>query len=195
MPCLNIRLSVLVCALVVASFNYACAATLVTNGGFETGDFAGWTQIGNTDASGVGCGVARFVHSGNCSAFFGPRGSVGGISQDLATTPGATYQVTFWLQPDGLMPSQFNATFGSIVLTSITNPAFTDLAFIEFSFSVTATAANTTLAFNFRDDPGFLGFDDVSVNQTPLPATLPLFASGLGAFGLLGWGRKKKQTA
>jgi len=27
---------------------------------------------------------------------------------------------------------------------------------------------------------------------TPLPAALPLFATGLGALGLLGWRRKKK---
>ena len=30
---------------------------------------------------------------------------------------------------------------------------------------------------------------------TPLPATLPLFASGLGALGLLGWRRKRKAQA
>ncbi|HEX3342471.1 MAG TPA: hypothetical protein VHT68_25230 [Pseudolabrys sp.] len=30
---------------------------------------------------------------------------------------------------------------------------------------------------------------------TPLPAALPLFATGLGALGLLGWRRKKKVTA
>jgi uncharacterized protein (TIGR03118 family) len=29
---------------------------------------------------------------------------------------------------------------------------------------------------------------------TPLPATLPLFATGLGALGLLGWRRKRKST-
>jgi len=29
---------------------------------------------------------------------------------------------------------------------------------------------------------------------TPLPATLPLFATGLGAFGLLGWRRKRKKA-
>lgn len=30
---------------------------------------------------------------------------------------------------------------------------------------------------------------------TPLPATLPLFATGLGAMGLLGWRRKRKNAA
>ena len=32
-------------------------------------------------------------------------------------------------------------------------------------------------------------------NATPLPAALPLFATGLGALGLLGWRRKRKQAA
>jgi len=30
---------------------------------------------------------------------------------------------------------------------------------------------------------------------TPLPAALPLFAGGLGAFGFLGWRRKRKVVA
>ena len=33
------------------------------------------------------------------------------------------------------------------------------------------------------------------VGTTPLPATLPLFATGLGALGLLGWRRKRKAQA
>jgi hypothetical protein len=33
------------------------------------------------------------------------------------------------------------------------------------------------------------------VSGTPLPATLPLFTTGLGALGLLGWRRKKKAAA
>ena len=31
--------------------------------------------------------------------------------------------------------------------------------------------------------------------ETPLPAALPLFVTGLGALGLLGWRRKQKQAA
>jgi hypothetical protein len=34
-----------------------------------------------------------------------------------------------------------------------------------------------------------------SSTATPLPAALPLFATGLGALGLLGWRRKRKNAA
>ena len=34
-----------------------------------------------------------------------------------------------------------------------------------------------------------------AISSTPLPAALPLFASGLGALGLLGWRRKRKNVA
>jgi hypothetical protein len=32
------------------------------------------------------------------------------------------------------------------------------------------------------------------IASTPLPTALPLFASGLGAMGLLGWRRKRTKT-
>jgi hypothetical protein len=34
-----------------------------------------------------------------------------------------------------------------------------------------------------------------TVGSTPLPAALPLFATGLGAIGLFGWRRKRKCAA
>jgi hypothetical protein len=37
--------------------------------------------------------------------------------------------------------------------------------------------------------------DLIGTAVTPLPAALPLFATGLGAMGLLGWRRKRKNTA
>jgi hypothetical protein len=39
------------------------------------------------------------------------------------------------------------------------------------------------------------GTSGEAVAETPLPAALPLFASGLGALGLLGWRRKRKASA
>jgi hypothetical protein len=38
-------------------------------------------------------------------------------------------------------------------------------------------------------------FAEVPVGTTPLPAALPLFATGLGVLGLLGWRRKRKAAA
>jgi hypothetical protein len=38
-------------------------------------------------------------------------------------------------------------------------------------------------------------FHDLGDVPTPLPAALPLFATGLGALGLLGWRRKRKAQA
>jgi len=40
-----------------------------------------------------------------------------------------------------------------------------------------------------------MSFEADVVGATPLPAALPLFASGLGALGLLGWRRKRKNAA
>jgi hypothetical protein len=41
---------------------------------------------------------------------------------------------------------------------------------------------------------GYFGpnFEIISATQTPLPAALPLFATGVGALGLLGWRRRRR---
>ncbi len=44
-------------------------------------------------------------------------------------------------------------------------------------------------------NPGFEGLATLATSETPLPAALPLFASSLGALGLLGWRRKRKAQA
>jgi hypothetical protein len=59
-------------------------------------------------------------------------------------------------------------------------------------------AAGTYLLDNYLEtvpsDPNYaVLFSPVS--STPLPAALPLFAGGLGAMGLLGWRRKKKEAS
>ena len=71
--------------------------------------------------------------------------------------------------------------------------------------SVTAdfTDANSGLVqfWARAEDGGSVSFDSVSFDfkegdtVLPLPSALPLFATGLGALGLLGWRRKRKNTA
>jgi hypothetical protein len=152
---------------------------LVNNGSFETGDFTGWTLTGNTGFMGVQCpGPGPTVAQGNCSAFAGPVGSIGTLSQNLSLVVGNHYFLTFAFLPDGGTPSSFSATLAGTTLVNLNNPA-ASASFRNFAFAFTATAATEALAFNFRDDPGFLFLDAVSV--IPEPASVGLLGIALAA--------------
>jgi hypothetical protein len=73
-----------------------------------------------------------------------------------------------------------------------------------FSTINTADYSNTAqLFFDFTEAGAFFSADSghnyssaaIGPSTTPIPAALPLFATGLGALGLLGWRRKKKAAA
>jgi fibro-slime domain-containing protein len=72
------------------------------------------------------------------------------------------------------------------------------------NYSTLLTAGNYSLTLFYADRDHVAAYLDFSIDtlgvglqdsSTPLPAALPLFATGLGAFGLLGWRRKRKQVA
>ncbi len=164
---------------------------IVVNGGFETGDFAGFTLSGDNSFSGVDCPGTPFAIQGNCQAFFGSEGSIGTLSQNLSTVAGTTYEIRFQLQTDGESPSSFSAFFGSSLLISLINPS---ASFSQgFEFFAPATGSTTSLSFDFRDDPGFILLDAVSVvparpTSIPEPGTIAL--TGIG-FAALGFGRRR----
>lgn len=154
-------------------------ANMVNNGGFETGDFTGWTPTGNTGFQGVQCpGPGPTVAQGNCSAFFGAVGSPGGITQNLSLVAGHDYFLSFAWLPDGGTPSSFSASLGGVTLVNLTNPA-ASATFRNFGLAFTATAATEALAFSIRDDPGFMFLDAVSV--VPEPASVGLLGIALAA--------------
>ena len=98
-------------AIVVATLGLTIAAArpahaipinLVNNGGFETGNFTGWTTGGNTDFTGVQCpGASPLVPEGICDAFMGPIGSDGTLSQAIPTVVAQPYIISFAFMSDG----------------------------------------------------------------------------------------------
>ena len=145
------------------------AGNIVSNGGFETGDFSGWTTGGNFTSTAVNTG-SFYAHSGTYGAQFGPVGPLGYLSQTLATAAGKSYLISFWLDsPDGQTPNEFLVSWnGTTLLDQINLGA---IGWTNIQFVVTATGASMVLQFGFRDDPSYLGLDDISV--VPLTVNPP----------------------
>jgi len=160
---------------------------LVTNCGFETGNFTGWTgRGGNFEDTEVVSGafyVYTGANSGSFYAVLGPVGSDGTLSQTLSATNGENYTLSFYLASVGDDPSDFSALWDGAPLVSLTNPN-TGNAFTQYSFSVTGTGSDT-LQFAFRDDPAYIALDDVvvvaSTSSVPEPGTVGMLIAGLGA--------------
>lgn len=177
------RTSPVLCLVVLLLAPAIASAGLITNGGFEAGNFSGWTQFGNTGATSVSSGG----HSGSYQANFGPVGSMGGISQTIATTGGSSYVVDFWLAPSFGTPNQFQFIWDGNVLLDLVNAE--GFGWTHYVYGVTASTASTTVAFGFRQDPGWWRFDDAEVTDAvPEPATIGLVAAAL--LGLVALRRK-----
>jgi len=132
----------------------------VVNGDFETGDFTGWTQFGDTTYDGVWDGEP---HGGVFSAYFGAIGTPSGISQTLSgVNAGDRVTVRFWLvNEDGSTPNTCLVTLDGQTVLSLTD--FTDTAYEEFSATITVGATNPDLVFAFTNDLAFTDLDDVTV--------------------------------
>ena len=193
----SIRMGLVVCLLGFATT--AARADLVVNGGFETGDFTGWTTVAAQTTFG-GFGVTpQNPHSGNYDAYFNQFFGLNSIRQNLTTVSGSSYNLDFWLQIGGDRDAEINALVGGLTVLSITNTPSTT-TYSEYTFTFLATASITSLEFQVNNGVGFAfnevaWLDDVSVTQlrsVPEPASLTMLA--LGGLGLISYTlRRRKQ--
>jgi hypothetical protein len=136
-----------------------------------------------------------------------PLGASGTFNNVVALIDFGAYLDTI----DGLLISgESDFTYGTVTLSS---GSIVDWNFFlihsyrsGYSYSVSSTSSgDVATASASLDDPSCCivggsvtasgGPGRWTPSITPIPAALPLFATGLGALGLLGWRRKRKATA
>lgn len=152
----------------VGSMTEDAGPSTVVNGGFETGNLTGWSASSSAiSAAFVGIGGAF----GNYAADLGPTASTQSLSQDVATTPGQQYTLSFFVagDPDSLSNALTVTWDGNTILSLAQVP----LGFNQYTFNVTgdASAATTPLVFSYADDADGILLDQVAVNSTTAPAT------------------------
>ncbi len=177
------------------------SADIVVNGGFETGNFTGWTLNGNIDDGGGMPAVfvtGAFVNSGDYAADLGAVTNNTLLDQTLSVTPLTSYKITFFVSqgfdpdPTNEVTNFFSASFGGVTGLTLTDaPAFD---YEMFSFYATTGVSQTSalLEFKTHNDVDFYNLDDVSVVATPEPASLLLFGSTLA---ILGGALRRKRRA
>lgn len=165
----------------------AAHANLLTNGGFESGDFTGWTLGGNTGSTGVTCcGFNNFNGQGGSTYFaaLGPIGSDGTLSQTFTDHAGYLYVSSFWIGSDGGTPNDFGVTGpGGLTLTTINDYPSTNGSYVHYVGYFIGSGSDT-ITFTYRNDPGYFALDTVAVTSAvPEPAAWALMTLGLGALG------------
>ena len=175
---MQIKIIVATIALAASSAPALAGPNLVNNGGFETGDFPGWTQFGDTNFTGVqggafGCCAPT---EGIYQAAFGPGDAFGGIIQTIRTRA-SKYHVSFDIANDSGEGNYVE--FGGVtLLTNVPNQNY-----VSYHFLVDV-ARNPVLTFGFYNPPAFYNLDNVSVTAAvPETATWAMLIAGFGLVG------------
>jgi hypothetical protein len=161
-------------------FSLNVGQSQLQNGGFETGDFTGWTLVGDTSVGktvydGVEGTSSGFtvVHSGSYGAFLGDN-QPATLSQSISTVPGQLYLLSLWLDnPVSGSVQQFtlnwitNGLATNTLFSILDPPAF---AWTNLQFLVSSAGNSATLQIIAENDPSYFGLDDVSLTPVPTPS-------------------------
>lgn len=154
----------------------ASALNLVTNGGFETGDFSGWTKSGSFIE--IGTNGINSMYAAN----LGTYGVLGSLSQsDIMTTPGMEYELSFLLASSGGDQSEFIAAVNGVTLAGgVSSSSF---PYTPIYLNFVADVLPTSIELFARNDAGAFSLDNVSVDLAPVPEPSTLLLLGIGLLG------------
>jgi len=176
--------SVALTAWAIAFFLLTCSAfsqNLVQNGNFDAngGSFEDWqishtAPASNSTYSGPTIASPGFNSNPYYARFnFEWSGGYDTISQDIATTVGDVYDISFWAEDGDGHDFGAEFSFGNFSYNFL--PAFAIgpgewyNGWTNFNFDVTASELETALSFAISADTGSeFGLDDISVVQLPL---------------------------
>lgn len=181
-------------------------ANLIVNGGFETGDSSGWsvTLVGSSTATVISSSPPYYsAYEGTKQiALSTSRGTFGSnIYQDISTTAGSNYEISFAVRPSGSFGSTFGVSIDGSQLGSWqgSDAIFANssvppvLDYHPFSLSFNAVNAVTRVSFGWVDNQASWYLDKVAVtasaSSVPLPAAFWLLGSGIT--GLICMARRK----
>jgi hypothetical protein len=201
--------------IVGVAFSQAQAAS-ITNGGFEGGVTGtvpnGWSANAaylSEPSFNLVVTNPSLVHSGLSALQIGNfnRENIPVLSQTITDTPGTVYTISFWAMAlDSDSASRLDVFMNTSYLlvpdatpiggTGVSITGTLPYTLESFIFTGTGSDVLSIAAYN---NPAEYFVDDVSISGgtsvVPLPAALPLFATGLAGLGLLGWRRKRKAQA
>jgi hypothetical protein len=170
-----------------SQFQLLVGQPLTQNGGFETGDFTGWTLNGDGGNVNFVTGSFRIAHgdnftphSGSYAAALGEPSTLAYLSQTLPTVAGQLYLISLWMDsPDGQTPNEFSVSWNGNTLSDFVNVG--KLGWTNLQYTVKATDSSTVLQIGASDYSTYLGLDDVSVTPISVP-TLTVEPTNLTVF-------------
>ena len=196
-------IKVLISIAAVMLFGSVASANLVINGGFETGDSTGWTvtysQASLDFINGPGGIPTVQVQNGNWVPPYEGSWSVvfGGpdfdtISQSIATAPGTTYKLSFWVNDEGNTPATLIAKWNDAPVTTL-DWGNTTSTWTQYNANVVGTGSDT-LAFSAYGFNWWTSLDSVSLNAAPMPEPVTMTLVGMGIAGLGSYLRRRARA-